>query len=272
MAESRAADILVGPRMVTSLMNNRQHVVGLCLAVACGLAGGCRPAAQPSNPPEARSSAESTAAVTEPDPPSANTKALSEPVAVPQSGSLSDRPPTAAVEPEPAAPQAVSSEQVTAAKKLAQDMGVVIKEDAAGHVILLDTAAKRSWVDDYQLQEMLVFPQLESLTVEGPSISHVVAPQIAKLTALSALAMRNTLITNEGIAQLKGLPSLKVIDLRLSPLLDDTALESLAEMPQLRGPTAGCQYFRSWCCRIIETPATQRTRSAQLSRCDQGGY
>ena len=180
--------------------------------------------------------------------------------------------PTAAVEPEPAAPQAVSPEQVAAAKKLAQDMGVVIKEDAAGHVILLDTAAKRSWVDDYQLQEMLVFPQLESLTVEGPSISHVVAPQIAKLTVLSALAMRNTLITNEGIAELKGLPSLKVIDLRLSPLLDDTVLESLAEMPQLRGPTAGCQYFRSWCCRIIETSATQRTRSAQLSRCDQGGY
>ena len=57
MAESRAADVLVGPRMVTSLMNNRQHVVGLCLAVACGLAGGCRPAAQPSKPPEARSSA-----------------------------------------------------------------------------------------------------------------------------------------------------------------------------------------------------------------------
>ena len=135
-------------------------------------------------------------------------------------------------------------------------MGVVIKENAAGHVILLDTAAKRSWVDDYQLQEMLVFPQLESLTVEGPSISHVVTPQIAKLTALSALAMRNTLITNEGIAELKGLQSLKVIDLRLSPLLDDTALESLAEMPQLRGPPAGRQHFRSRCCRTTETSAT----------------
>ncbi len=232
VADSRAADVLWGPWTVTSLMNNRQPVVGWCLVVALGLAGGCRPAAQPSKPPEARSSAKSTAPVSDPAPPSANAKDWAKPAAGPQSGSLSERQPTSTVEAEPSDAQTASPEQVAAAKKLAQDMGVVIKENAAGHVILLDTAAKRSWVDDYQLQEMLVFPQLESLTVEGPSISHVVAPQIAKLTALSALAMRNTLITNEGIAELKGLQSLKVIDLRLSPLLDDTALESLAEMPQ----------------------------------------
>ncbi|MHB8954735.1 MAG: hypothetical protein ACYC4U_17310 [Pirellulaceae bacterium] len=178
------------------------YVLG-CLAVACSLLIGCRPAEPPSATRESGRPATKDKPVATPAPPAA------------------------------AAPL-FSLEQMAAARKMAQDMGVVIKEDAAGNVILLDTAAKRSWVDDYQLQEMLVFPQLQSLTVEGPSISHLVAPQIAKLTTLTTLAMRNTLITNEGVAEFQGLKALKVIDLRLSPLLDDTALESLAIMPQLR--------------------------------------
>ena len=137
--------------------------------------------------------------------------------------------------PEIAAQEAgAASDKLAAAKQLAQDLGVLLKEDAAGNVVLLDTAAKRSWVDDYQLQELLVFPHLQSLTVEGPSVSDVIMPQIGKLTELSSLAMRNTLITNESLAELKPLKTLRIIDLRVSPLLNDSALNTLAEMQPLR--------------------------------------
>ena len=67
-------------------------------------------------------------------------------------------------------------EQIASAKQLAADLGVVLKEDGSGNVVVLNTAAKRSWVDDYQMQEMLAFPHLQSLTVEGPSISDQLVP------------------------------------------------------------------------------------------------
>ncbi len=127
-----------------------------------------------------------------------------------------------------------SPEQIAAAKQLATDLGVVLKEDALGNVVLLDTAAKRSWVDDRQMQEILVFPHLQRLTVEGPSISDQLAPSLARQTALTSLAMRNTLISDKGIAQLAKLDSLKIIDLRLSPLLTDKSAAALAAMTSLR--------------------------------------
>ena len=127
-----------------------------------------------------------------------------------------------------------SPEQIAKAKQLAADLGVVLKENSDGNVVLLDTAAKRSWVDDYQLQAILAFPKLQSLTIEGPSISDQVAPLIARQTALTSLAMRNTLVSDDGIAQLAALESLKVIDLRLSPLVTDQAAATLAAMPSLR--------------------------------------
>ena len=125
-------------------------------------------------------------------------------------------------------------EQIAAARQLAADLNIVLKENAAGQIVLLDTAAKRSWVDDFQMQEVLVFPQLESLTVEGPSISDALAPRIARHTALISLAMRNTLISDEGIAQLKPLKSLKIIDLRLSPLVTDKSASVLASIESLK--------------------------------------
>jgi hypothetical protein len=127
-----------------------------------------------------------------------------------------------------------SAEQMAAAKQMATELAVVIREDSAGNVILIDTAAQRSWVDDYQMQEMLVFPTLQTLTVEGPSITEQLAPKIAEAEALTSLAMRNTLINDEGIAQLGGLKALRVIDLRVSPLVTDAAMDTLAAMPSLR--------------------------------------
>jgi len=119
---------------------------------------------------------------------------------------VSVEPPAASDRPEPASAPAskYSAEQMAAAKQLATNLAVAIREDAAGNVILMDTAANRSWVDDYQMQEMLVFPSLQTLTVEGPSISEQLAPKIAEAEALTTLNMRNTLINDEGIAQLSG--------------------------------------------------------------------
>jgi hypothetical protein len=125
-------------------------------------------------------------------------------------------------------------EQIASAKQLAADLGVVLKEDGSGNVVVLNTAAKRSWVDDYQMQEMLAFPHLQSLTVEGPSISDQLVPQISRQSSLTSLAMHNTLIGDEGISQLVKLKALKIIDLRLSPLVTDKTAKTLAHMSSLR--------------------------------------
>lgn len=132
-----------------------------------------------------------------------------------------------------AAPE-YSEEQIAAAKQTASDLGVVVKEDAEGNVVLLDTAAKRSWVDDSQMLEILVFPGLRSLTVEGPGITDALAERIGEQTSLESLALRNTLVGDKGIAQFKELKSLRVIDLRVSPLVTDAAMETLLALSELR--------------------------------------
>ncbi len=133
----------------------------------------------------------------------------------------------------PPAPQ-YSPEQMADARQLASDLAVLIREDDSGNVILIDTAANRSWVDDYQMHQLLVFPSLQTLTVEGPSITEHLAPRIAEAQGLTSLAMRNTLINDSGIEQLSGLKALRIIDLRLSSLLTDAAMDTLAAMPELR--------------------------------------
>ena len=148
-----------------------------------------------------------------------------------------DREPETKPEPDPeaAAPaQKYSAEQVAAAKQLAVDLGVVVKEDADSNVTTIDTAANRSWVNDSQMQQILVFPHLSSLTTEGTEITDALAPRIAEQKELTFLALRNTLVGDPGISQLTGLKQLKVIDLRVSPLVTDTAMQSLAKMTELR--------------------------------------
>jgi internalin A len=148
-----------------------------------------------------------------------------------------------------------SKEQIAAAKRLAGDLGVVVKEDAGGNVILIDTAAERSWVDDYQMQEILVFGGLTSLTVEGPSITNALAPRIAEQTSLVSLALRNTLVGDQGIAQFTALKSLRVIDLRVSPMVTDAAMKTLAKMPQLRAVRlTGCNVTDTGIATLLDLP------------------
>lgn len=141
----------------------------------------------------------------------------------------------ATIEPEPA-PQApaYTEEQISVAKQLATDLGIAITEDDEGNVIGIDTAANRSWVNNAQMELVLVFPKLTSLTLEGPDITDELAPRIAQQTSLTSLAFRNTLIGDKGIAHLTTLTSLKVIDLRVSPYVGDASMETLAKLPALR--------------------------------------
>ncbi len=133
----------------------------------------------------------------------------------------------------PGAPR-YSADRVAAAKEMASQLGVVLEEDDDGGVIGLDTAANRSWVDDYQLSELLVFGGLKSLTLEGPGVTNAIAPRIAEFDRLEELALRNTMIDDDGLAQLAKLKSLKVVDLRLSPMITDSGAETLAGLDGLR--------------------------------------
>ena len=130
-------------------------------------------------------------------------------------------------------PPMFSAEQTAAGRQMASDLGIVVREDAEGNVILID-AANRSWPTDYHMQTILVFPQLRSLALEGPDITDQLAPNVAQLDQLTSLTCKNTMIGDVGIAQLSGLTALKVIDMRVCPLLTDAALETLAGMPSLR--------------------------------------
>ena len=55
-----------------------------------------------------------------------------------------------------------------------------MKADAQGNVISIDMAADRCWADDYQMDQILVFPTLESLVIEGPGITNQLIPRIVK--------------------------------------------------------------------------------------------
>ena len=59
--------------------------------------------------------------------------------------------------PEPAWP-AYTEKQTAVARQMVSDLDVAIKEDAQGNVISVNTAANRSRVDNYQMQEILAFP------------------------------------------------------------------------------------------------------------------
>jgi internalin A len=125
-------------------------------------------------------------------------------------------------------------EQVAAAKKLAVEVGGRLKEDGQGNVISIDMAAGRTWADDYQMEHILVFPMLATLVVEGPGITNQLIPRIAEQSNLTSLTLKNTFVDDDGVMQLTGLKALKVIDLRVAPLITDRAMESLVKMPSLR--------------------------------------
>lgn len=158
--------------------------------------------------------------------------------------------------PKPPAPVVqYSEEQIATARQLASDLGVLIREDDQGKVVLIDTAANRSWVDEDQMQQLLVFPTLQTLTVEGPSITEQLAPRIAEATQLTSLAMRNTLVNDQGIEQFRDLKSLRIIDLRLSALLTDAAMETLSAMPSLRAVRlSGVNLTDAGLAKLLELP------------------
>ncbi len=135
-----------------------------------------------------------------------------------------------------AAPDApkYTPQQVEAAKKLVTQLGGRLREDAQGNVISIDMAAGRTWADDYQMDQILVFPKLASLVVEGPGITNQLAPRIAEQQNLTSLTLKNTLVDDDGIAELVNLKALKIVELRVAPLISDRAMELLVKLPKLR--------------------------------------
>lgn len=131
-------------------------------------------------------------------------------------------------------PARYTPEQIAAAKKRALQIGGRLKEDAQGNVISIDMAAGRTWADDSQMEQILVFPKLASLTLEGPGITDQLAPRIAEQYNLTSLTLKNTLISDSGIAQLTGLKALRIVDLRVAPLISDRAMDWLVKLPELR--------------------------------------
>ena len=125
-------------------------------------------------------------------------------------------------------------EQIAAAKKLVTQLDGRIQEDAQGNVISIDMAAGRTWADDYQMDQILVFPKLASLVLEGPGITDQLVPRIAEQQHLTSLTLKNTLVDDDGIAQLVDLKALRVIELRVAPVISDRAMESLIKLPRLR--------------------------------------
>ena len=127
-----------------------------------------------------------------------------------------------------------TDEQNQAARDLAKELNIYVQMNDDGYVTVLDTAKERSWVEEYQLPELLTLDYLTSLTLEGPGISDEAATSIATLPQLTSLTMKNTLIGNTGIEKLKEITTLRILDLRFSPLVTDEAMKVLASMENLR--------------------------------------
>ncbi len=211
----------------------KYHLLAAWLVIASVFVG-CKPAEPPAEGPIAPAAEDTSPDSTDPSDSSATND--SQAAAEETTGEMDkvDAAETEAASDDAADVPAYTAEQIAAAKQLAVDLGVVVKEDAEGNVVAIDTAANRSWVDDYQMQEMLVFPKLTSLTLEGPSITDALAPRIAEQAQLTSLALRNTLLGDQGIAQFQTLKKLKIIDLRVSPMVTDAAMQVLADLPDLR--------------------------------------
>ena len=112
--------------------------------------------------------------------------------------------------PEPNWPE-YTEEQTAAAKQMVADLGVVITEDAGGNVISVNTAANRSWVDNYQMEEILAFPRLTSLIVEGPSIDDALASKIAEQAGLLARLIQKQLMLRRRTHSLLAVGTLRAV-------------------------------------------------------------
>ena len=78
------------------------------------------------------------------------------------------------------------------------------------------------------------FPQARVVGAEGPGITDQLVPRIAEQQNLTSLTLKNTLVDDDGIAQLVDLKTLRVIELRVAPVITDRAMESLVKLPRLR--------------------------------------
>ncbi|MFH1265957.1 MAG: hypothetical protein ABIK89_09525, partial [Planctomycetota bacterium] len=113
------------------------------------------------------------------------------------------------------------------------ELGGRLEFDGAGKLIGVDLAGDRMSAAADVVELLASLPHLESVKLAGGEITNTSAGCIGKMTDLVELALENTQIDNEGLAQLKGLVRLKSLSLRRSVKLNDQGLAHLEDFPAL---------------------------------------
>lgn len=122
-------------------------------------------------------------------------------------GSSKNAEPSSQDTPEPAPPKepAVEPDDSTAI----EEAGAVVKKDADGKVVSVDTRTAPGFGDE-QIKLVTGFDRLTSLSLE------------------------NSVVTDEGLAAVKEIPTLTTLNLRKCAKLTDAGLEHVAELPKLQ--------------------------------------
>lgn len=113
-------------------------------------------------------------------------------------------------------PAAAETEKPTTAKPVIspddvsqlETLGAKVKTDSDGKIVSVDTVAAPGFGDE----------QLATLT---------------KFDRLTSLSLENSVVTDEGLAAVKEIPTLKTLNLRKCAQLTDVGLEHVAQLPKL---------------------------------------
>ncbi len=117
------------------------------------------------------------------------------------------------------------------------EAGGVVTRDAAGRVVAVDLRA--SWVTDSDLRELARLPNLERLDLSLTRITDHGMQELKPAPGITELNLYYAeLITDEGMAAVKGWKKLKRLNLR-GTKITDTTLEHISGIPTLEALDVG---------------------------------
>lgn len=105
--------------------------------------------------------------------------------------------------------------------------------DPQGRLIGVDMASRRRVGGDAEILAAVRIPHLRRLAVSGFGVTPEGVRRLTACTALEELALENTKIDDDALADLASLPHLHSLNLRRSANLTDAALETLTRFPKL---------------------------------------
>ncbi len=152
-------------------------------------------------------------------------------------------------QPKPDSGDAVPSDlapRQDAARQVLQEINGTLKEDASGKAVELNLAGRR-WASEAQVTQLLdTFAEIKSLTLEGRELTDALAPALAGLENLEALALRETMVGDATFVKLAEKPTeqqrLKIIDIRVGANLTQVGIDALAKINTLRAiRLIGCE-------------------------------